>query len=79
MIDETILEKEFPHHEGLIYLNHAAVAPWPARTAQAVKEFAQETSITVPADILTGSKKKTSFVGSCKDSLTHRRWMTLRY
>ncbi|MGY8814723.1 MAG: aminotransferase class V-fold PLP-dependent enzyme [Gammaproteobacteria bacterium] len=42
MIDETILEKEFPHHEGLIYLNHAAVAPWPARTAQAVKEFAQE-------------------------------------
>lgn len=28
--------------EGLIYLNHAGVSPWPARTARAVKNFAEE-------------------------------------
>lgn len=33
---------EFPLEPGLIYLNHAAVAPWPRRTAQAVKAFAEE-------------------------------------
>ena len=33
---------EFPLDEGLIYLNHAAVSPWPKRTAEAVKAFADE-------------------------------------
>ncbi|MDE2088967.1 MAG: aminotransferase class V-fold PLP-dependent enzyme [Gammaproteobacteria bacterium] len=33
---------EFPQAEGLIYLNHAAVAPWPKRTAEAVQRFAEE-------------------------------------
>lgn len=33
---------EFPLAEGLIYLNHAAVAPWPKRTAEAVATFAEQ-------------------------------------
>ena len=33
---------EFPLSDELIYLNHAAVAPWPARTSHAVIEFAQQ-------------------------------------
>lgn len=33
---------EFPHSPGLCYLNHAAVAPWPKRSAQAVQRFSQE-------------------------------------
>ncbi|EIK53920.1 class V aminotransferase [Stutzerimonas stutzeri TS44] len=33
---------EFPHPVGLRYLNHAAVAPWPRRTAQAVSRFAEQ-------------------------------------
>lgn len=33
---------EFPLEAGLIYLNHAAVAPWPERTKNAVKAFANE-------------------------------------
>lgn len=41
MLDETAIREEFPQDESLAYLNHAAVAPWPARTAQAVKEFAE--------------------------------------
>ncbi|WP_040260957.1 aminotransferase class V-fold PLP-dependent enzyme [Pseudomonas massiliensis] len=33
---------EFPQAEGLVYLNHAAVSPWPRRSAEAVARFAQE-------------------------------------
>ena len=33
---------EFPLDSDLIYLNHAAVAPWPRRTADAVQRFAEE-------------------------------------
>ncbi len=35
-------ESEFPLDDSLIYLNHAAVSPWPLRTAAAVKRFADE-------------------------------------
>jgi selenocysteine lyase/cysteine desulfurase len=33
---------EFPLSDNLIYLNHAAVAPWPKRTSRAVKAFAEQ-------------------------------------
>lgn len=33
---------EFPLDEGLVYLNHAAVAPWPQRTADAITQFTGE-------------------------------------
>jgi cysteine desulfurase/selenocysteine lyase len=36
------MNPEFPLEEELIYLNHAAVAPWPLRTSMAVKKFADE-------------------------------------
>lgn len=36
------LEAEFDLDPHLIYLNHAAVSPWPRRTADAVKSFAEE-------------------------------------
>lgn len=42
MPDADLLQQEFPQEESLIYLNHAAVAPWPARTARAVQAFAGE-------------------------------------
>ncbi|NNE38646.1 MAG: aminotransferase class V-fold PLP-dependent enzyme, partial [Gammaproteobacteria bacterium] len=42
MLDLNLLQHEFPQDEGLCYLNHAAVAPWPARTAEAVRRFAEE-------------------------------------
>ncbi len=35
-------QDEFPLSEGLVYLNHAAVSPWPSRTSEAVCRFAQE-------------------------------------
>ena len=39
---DALAAAEFPLEPGLTYLNHAAVAPWPARTAQAVTQFADE-------------------------------------
>lgn len=38
------LENEFPLDKNIIYLNHAAVAPWPMRTSQAINKFAEENS-----------------------------------
>jgi cysteine desulfurase/selenocysteine lyase len=37
-----ISHPEFPLAPDLVYLNHAAVAPWPQRTVQAVSQFAVE-------------------------------------
>ena len=36
---------EFPLSQNLIYLNHAAVSPWPLRTSQAVSRFAEQNSV----------------------------------
>ncbi len=33
---------EFPLSDDLIYLNHAAIAPWPKRTSTAVIKFAEQ-------------------------------------
>ncbi|OGT82880.1 MAG: class V aminotransferase [Gammaproteobacteria bacterium RIFCSPLOWO2_12_FULL_52_10] len=45
-MDIDLIKQEFPLEDGLIYLNHAAVAPWPARTRDAVRQFAEENSRT---------------------------------
>lgn len=39
------MHPEFPHHD-IIHLNHAAVGPWPLRTAEAVATFARENAVT---------------------------------
>ncbi|RLT98134.1 MAG: aminotransferase class V-fold PLP-dependent enzyme [Ketobacter sp.] len=39
---KLLLEQEFPLDAAVYYLNHAAVAPWPKRTAEAVQTFADE-------------------------------------
>ena len=36
------LQEEFPLNKGMVYLNHAAVSPWPQRTVKAVQAFAEE-------------------------------------
>ncbi len=41
-VSADFLALEFPITRELIYLNHAAVAPWPQRTATAVTRFAAE-------------------------------------
>ncbi len=44
------LDIEFPQDEDIVYLNHAAVAPWPARAARAVSAFANENARRGAAD-----------------------------
>lgn len=39
---DSLIQQEFCLAPDLIYLNHAAVAPWPARTRAAVEAFARE-------------------------------------
>ncbi|HKQ30169.1 MAG TPA: aminotransferase class V-fold PLP-dependent enzyme [Burkholderiales bacterium] len=39
---ETLLRDEFPVVENCIYLNHAAVGPWPKRSRDAAARFAAE-------------------------------------
>lgn len=39
------LEQEFALREDVVYLNHAAVSPWPRRTAEAVAQFAEENAV----------------------------------
>jgi cysteine desulfurase/selenocysteine lyase len=39
------ISAEFPLNPDIIYLNHAAVAPWPRRTGEAVKRFAEENTV----------------------------------
>lgn len=41
-IELSMSHPEFPLSKDLIYLNHAAVAPWPKRTSEAVKTFAEQ-------------------------------------
>jgi len=36
------ISTEFQLDPGLLYMNHAAVSPWPTRTAEAVRRFADE-------------------------------------
>lgn len=36
-----VFHDEFPQENGLRYLNHAAVAPWPKRSAEAVRRFSE--------------------------------------
>jgi len=43
---DDLIEKEFSLKPGLIYLNHAAVGPWPTRTADAVRSFATENELS---------------------------------
>ena len=38
----SLLQDEFAQADGLRYLNHAAVAPWPKRATRAVQSFSEE-------------------------------------
>lgn len=38
-------QNEFPQSEQLVYLNHAAVSPWPQRTQNAIADFSKENVI----------------------------------
>jgi len=45
---QKLIDNEFKISEKYIFLNHAAVAPWPQRTTDAVERFAKENLIFGP-------------------------------
>ena len=45
MRNDELIKEEFQLDENIIYLNHAAVSPWPKRTTEAVKSFAEENAL----------------------------------
>ncbi len=51
------LHDEFPQAPGLRYLNHAAVAPWPRRAAEAAQAFATE-------NVLSGARNYPTWLGT---------------
>jgi selenocysteine lyase/cysteine desulfurase len=54
---KTIAE-QFPVNDQCFYLNHAAVAPWPRCTSNAVQKFAEENCQTGAQGYLTWLKKE---------------------
>ena len=54
-MDNALIRAEFPQAPGLIYLNHAAVAPWPRRAQEAVAAFAWE-------NVVHGSSRPQRFI-----------------
>lgn len=46
MFNQALVEKEFDLNSDLLYLNHAAVSPWPVRAREAVEKFALENTQT---------------------------------
>ncbi len=44
------MHDQFPHPDNLVYLNHAAVGPWPKCTRDAVTQFANENTAQGAAD-----------------------------
>lgn len=60
---------EFPLIDDLIYLNHAAVAPWPKRTSAAVIAFAEQNSRYGSHFYLDWLKKQTELREQFRDLL----------
>ena len=60
---------EFPISNNLIYLNHAAVAPWPKRTSEAVKNFADQNTAFGSHHYLAWLKKENEIRSQLKTLL----------
>jgi selenocysteine lyase/cysteine desulfurase len=63
MLINELISNEFPLDEQIIYLNHAAVSPWPLRTTNAVKAFAEENSQFGAQNYLTWLETETKLRG----------------
>lgn len=60
IVTPELITQQFPVNDQCMYLNHAAVAPWPRCTSEAVQKFAQENSMTGAQGYLDWLKKEQS-------------------
>ncbi len=66
---EYLMHPEFPLSPDILYLNHAAVAPWPKRTVAAVARFAQENGTRGAADYSRWIRTETRLRGRLAELL----------
>jgi selenocysteine lyase/cysteine desulfurase len=66
MLLNKLIDHEFPLDESIVYLNHAAVSPWPLRTTNAVKAFAEENSQVGAQNYLNWLKVEKKLRGQLK-------------
>ncbi|GJM06069.1 MAG: hypothetical protein DHS20C09_20650 [marine bacterium B5-7] len=58
MSTEEMFKTEFPLDDSIVYLNHAAVSPWPLRTAEAIHQFANENTLLGATNYLVWLEKE---------------------
>ena len=63
----TAISGEFPVHKDVAYLNHAGIAPWPKRTAEAVCNFARENASRGALDYKAWEKTADALRGMLRD------------
>tara|TARA_R110002072_G_scaffold196017_3_gene353393 strand:+ start:6802 stop:7941 length:1140 start_codon:yes stop_codon:yes gene_type:complete len=63
---ENMFQIEFPLHDNIVYLNHAAVSPWPMRTTEAVNQFARENTLLGATNYLIWLEKEAELRGQLK-------------
>tara|TARA_R110002096_G_scaffold404123_2_gene601805 strand:+ start:22684 stop:23823 length:1140 start_codon:yes stop_codon:yes gene_type:complete len=63
---ENMFQTEFPLHDNIVYLNHAAVSPWPMRTTEAVNQFARENTLLGATNYLVWLEKEAELRGQLK-------------
>lgn len=56
---DSLIQHEFKLDNDVTYLNHAAVAPWPQRTKQAVQQFAEENATVGSKNYLQWVERET--------------------
>lgn len=66
---ETLVAREFSLDPELVYLNHAAVAPWPRRTSEAVCRFADQNLRRGAADYPDWLRTEAALRGQLRDLL----------
>ncbi|MCF6218849.1 MAG: aminotransferase class V-fold PLP-dependent enzyme [Gammaproteobacteria bacterium] len=66
MLTPDIIAKEFPIEDSLDYLNHAAIAPWPRRSAEAITRFTEQNLTRGATDYLEWLKVENRLRGQLK-------------
>ncbi len=60
------MHPEFPLSESIIHLNHAGVGPWPKRTVEVIKHFAEQNMFTGSRDCRNWAKVEQELRELCR-------------
>lgn len=66
---DAYLEEQFPTRSGMLYMNHAAISPWPRAASEAVTAFAHENTERGPLGVSQWLIRESRLRRSCADLL----------